>query len=296
MPKTIFSINGRLVPEAQAVVPVTDRGFLYGDGLFETLHAYGPRLFRMNMHLDRLLHGVDVLAIAGVPPRRTLARWLQDAVAAASFRESNVRLTLTRGSGPRGPSIRGPFKPSVVIMVSLNHRRPARDYTKGVSAIIATMRRQEASVVANLKTTCYIEQIFARREADAAGVDEALLLNNAGLLCEGSASNITLVKDGTLFAPDPKLAGALPGTAQLVVLELAGNLGIPVYRVSLSPFDLRDCDEAFLSATLREITPLVRVGENKIGGGKPGPVTRKLMAAYRKLVEKECRFKFKALR
>jgi len=295
MASTHFSINGQLVPEAEAVVPVTDRGFLYGDGLFETLHAYGPCLFRMGMHLDRLLHGVDVLAIAGAPSRRALARWLQDAVDAANFPEANVRLTLTRGCGPRGPSIRGTFRPNLVIMVSEYLRRATFDYTKGVSAMIAITRRQEASVVANLKTTCYIEQIFARREADAAGVDEALLLNNAGLLCEGAASNITLVKDGTLFAPDPKLVGALPGTAQLVVLERAGQLGIPVCRVNLSPFDLRDCDEAFLTATLREITPLVRVSENKIGDGKPGPVTRKLMAAYRKLVEKECRFKFKTL-
>lgn len=288
MSETLFSINGRIVPEAEAVVPVSDRGFLYGDGLFETLHAYGPHLFRIGDHLQRMQRGFKTLEFEHAPTSANLQRWMQAAVDRASFPEANVRLTVTRGSGARGPSVRGPFKPFAAIMVSKYHRRPKRDYTQGVTAIAASFRRQESSVIATLKTTAYIEQIFARREADAAGVDEAILLNNSGLVCEGSASNITLVKDGRVVAPDPKLVGALPGTAQILALDLAEMLGLNVCRAGLGPWDLKECDEAFLSGSMRELTPLVKIGETVIGSGKPGPITKKLIVAYRKQVEKEC--------
>jgi branched-chain amino acid aminotransferase len=288
MDETLFSLNGRIVPEAQAVVPVTDRGFLYGDGLFETIHAYGRTPFRLREHLARMATGFRAMAFKPAPSAARLTRWIVAAIHKADFPEANIRLTVTRGSGPRGPSIKGPYRPTIVVTVSRFHRRPEKHYTKGVSAIIAGFRRQESSIIANLKTTAYIEQIFARREADDTGADEALLLNNAGLLCEGSSSNISLVKDGTLCVPDPKLAGALPGTAQLVAIELAEKLRIPVCRTALGPWDLRECDEAFLSGSLRELTPLAQVDGRPVGNGRPGPITRKVIAAYRMLVQREC--------
>lgn len=287
-PDTIFSIDGCVVREEEAVVPVTDRGFLYGDGVFETLHAYGKHLFRLSQHQDRMFHGFDALDFQQRPSRQKLKKWLNEAVVAGGFPEANVRITVTRGSGPRGPSIRGRYSPLVVIMVTRYRRRPETDYTRGVNAIMASFRRQESSIIANLKTTAYIEQIFARREADLAGADEALLLNNAGLLCEASASNISLVRDGTVIAPHPKIVGALPGTVQLVAFELARELGIPVQFVGLGPWDLQACDEALLTGSLRELTPLVRVDGQPVGSGRPGPVTLALIEAYRKKVEREC--------
>ncbi len=288
VPETIYSLNGSIVPETEAVVPVTDRGFLYGDGVFETLHAYGAHIFRLREHLERMERGFEAMAFARPPGRKQLAQWAKEAVREGGYPESNVRVTVTRGSGPRGPSIRGSFRPLVVIMVSRFQRRPARDYTEGVNAILASFRRQESSVVATLKTTAYVEQIYARREADAAHADEALMLNNAGLLCEGSASNITLVREGRLVAPHPRIVGALPGTMQLIAFELAARLKIPVQYVGLGPWDLRACEEAFLSGSLREITPLVKVGDQPVGSGRPGPITLKLIQAYRALVEREC--------
>ncbi|MGD0091648.1 MAG: aminotransferase class IV, partial [Planctomycetota bacterium] len=140
----------------------------------------------------------------------------------------------------------------------------------------------------------YLEQILARREADAAGADEALLLNNAGLLCEGSSSNLSLLRGGVLEIPDPERSGALPGIAQLTAIEAAHSLGLPVIRTLLSPWELYRADEAFLSGSMRELVPLVRVGERLIGTGKPGPITLRLVAAYRRMVERECPpFKFR---
>lgn len=288
MSDTLFSINGTVVPEAQAVVPVTDRGFLYGDGLFETLHAYGRTVFRLGEHLERMRTGFTVMGFDPAPAGKMLAKWVGEAVLAARFPEANVRLTVTRGGGARGPSVKGKLTPFVAVMVTRFKRRPASHYTRGVDAVLASFRRQESSVIANLKTMAYMEQIFARREADAAGADEALLLNNAGLLCEGSASNVTLVRDGALLVPDPKLVGALPGTVQKIAAELAAEMKIPVRGVGLGPWSLRECDEAFLTGSMREITPLVKVDGCAIGNGKPGPVTKRLIEAYRKLVQREC--------
>lgn len=290
---TIFSLNGKIVPESSAVVPVSDRGFLYGDGVFETLHAYGRKVFRLRDHLVRLDAGMAQLHFDPRPKRADLEQWIATAIDHADFSEANVRLTVTRGTGPRGPSIRGNYTPTVVITVTRFDRPPASRFTSGVRAIFATFRRQEAAATARLKTLNYIEQILAKREADLAGADEALLLNNAGLLCEGSASNIALIREGVLALPDPERAGALPGIAQQTAIEAAKNLGIPVQLTSLSPWDPGRSDEAFLSGSMREITPLVQVGDTTIASGKPGPLTLKLIAEYRRIVERECKpFKF----
>lgn len=287
-PDTLYSINGTIVPESGALVPVTDRGFLYGDGLFETLHAYGATLFREHSHLERLATGARSLHFDPLPDTSTLSAWMHAAVDAAAFSEANVRLTVTRGSGPRGPSIKGPFTPFVLITVT-RHNRPSDEILlKGVTAVVASFRRQESAATASLKTLNYIEQILAKREADLAGASEALLLNNAGLLCEGSASNISIVRDGKLVIPDPKLSGALPGIAQLTAIEAAGNLGIETVYACLSPWDPGTAEEAFLTGSMREISPLIKVGDNAAGGGKAGPVTTKIIQEFRRIVEREC--------
>ena len=289
----LFSINGKLVAPEHAVIPVTDRGFLYGDGLFETIHAYGKTLFRMQEHLTRAKNAARQLFLEPMPSASVLGRWLKEAVEAAAFSEAHVRLTITRGDGPRGPSIQGQFTPLTVISVARFQRPPDTRIKDGVMAIVASFRRQESAITARLKTLNYIEQILAKREADLAGADEALLLNNAGMLCEGSASNISLIRQGILTIPDPERAGALPGIAQLTAMRAASRLKIPVTMASLSPWDPENSEEAFLTGSMREITPLVRLGKKPIGSGKPGPLTLRLIGEYRRIVERECKpFKF----
>jgi len=287
-PGTLFSVNGEIVSESEAVIPVTDRGFLYGDGLFETIHAYGSKLFRLDAHLERLLRGARALHFEPEPDFPRLREWLLDAVAAAAFPEGNVRLTCTRGCGLRGPSIHGPIIPNVIITVTRHLRPPAAWLSEGVDAIIASFRRQESAITATLKSLNYVEQILARREADLAGANEALLLNNAGLLCEGSATNISLIRDGKLVIPNPQLSGALPGIAQLTVIDAAHNLRIPVLYACLSPWDPHEAEEAFLTGSMREITPLVRIGGRPAGGGKRGPLTLRIIEEFRAIVEREC--------
>lgn len=290
MEEIIFHLNGQLVPAAAALIHASDRGLLYGDGLFETMHAYGSEIFRLEPHLERLTAGAAKLAFSPLPDLGALRRACRETATAgfkAGYEETNIRLTVTRGTGPRGPSTRGPFHPTILV-AGTPYRRPAdAEWKKGATAVWASFRRQEAGVLATLKTLNYLEQILARREADAAGADEALLLNNAGLLCEGSASNLTLVRDGELVAPDPRTVGALPGLAQEAIFEVARAEGFRVRFAALCASDLTNAAEAFLSGSMRELTPLVRVGEKEIGGGRPGPVSRRLYAAYLRAVEQE---------
>jgi branched-chain amino acid aminotransferase len=289
MSDTLFSINGNIVPESKAVVPVTDRGFLYGDGVFETLHAYGRKLFRVDEHLKRLHDGAKFLHFNPLPDRRRIARHLNEALTHAKFPEANVRVTVTRGTGPRGPSISGTYTQNVIITATRYDRPAAASIHAGAKAIVASFRRQESAATSRMKTLNYLEQILAKREADEAGADEALLLNNAGLLCEGSASNITLISEGTLRVPDSERSGALPGIAQITAMEAARNLKIPVVITALSPWDPARADEAFLSGSMRELTPLVRVDNTIIGNGKAGAMTLELLREYRRIVERDCK-------
>jgi branched-chain amino acid aminotransferase len=289
----LFSINGKISSPEEALISASDRGFLYGDGVFETFHAYGRVIFRLPEHLRRLQRGASQLFFKPAPDLKRLVGWLRAAVATANFPEASVRLTLSRGCGPRGPSLKGPFVHTIVIMVTRHERPPQKRFEKGVRAIIGTVRRQEAGALSNLKTLNYLEQVLARREAEEAGADEALLLNNAGLLCEGSASNISLIRNGGLLIPDPVRSGALPGTAQLAAVEAARRLKIPVLYTVLSPWDAFGADEAFLSGSMREISPLVQIGVRTIASGRPGPLTQRILAEYRRIVERECKpFKF----
>jgi branched-chain amino acid aminotransferase len=293
MENTLYSIDGKIVPESEALIPVTDRGFLYGDGLFETLHAYGQTIFRFDAHLKRLAHGASELHFNPPPDLKQLKRWTHELVAHAKFPEANVRLTVTRGSGPRGPSIKGPLAQRVILTITKFDRPPEVRFTQGVTAIVGSFRRQESAATAKLKTLNYIEQILAKREADEVGVDEAILLNNAGVVCEGSASNIALVRDGILRVPDPERVGALPGIAMLTAIEAAKSLKIPVSLTLLSPWDLHQSDEGFLSGSMRELTPLVQVNGRAVGTGKPGEITRKIIQRFRQIIEKETKpFKY----
>ena len=291
-PSTIYCIDGQILDESQALIPVTDRGLLYGDGLFETLHAYGTTVFELTQHLQRLQRGAAQLFLNSLPAETILREWLDKTIRAAGFSESNVRLTVTRGSGPRGPSIDSNTPARTIISVTRFDRTPeaARG---GVTAITASFRRQEAASTATLKTLNYIEQILARREADLAGVNEALLLNSCGLLCEGSASNLTLIRDNQLLVPDPVRSGALPGIAQLTALEAARRLKFQVIYTCLSPWDPVTSQEAFLTGSMREITPLIAIDQRAIGNGQPGPITRQIQAEFRNIVEAACQpFKF----
>ena len=274
-------LNGKLIPDGEVCISPSDRGLLLGDGLFETMRAYKGDIFRVGAHLKRLMAGAEILGI-GVPvDEEDLLRALSRTLGANGLAQSDasLRLTLTRGTGPRG-LIPSPDAQSTLLITAIDL---STDTPSQVIAIIANLRRNEHSPLANLKTLNYLDNVLARKEAIEIGADEALLLNTDGNLAEASAANLFAVFDGVLHTP-PLGDGALPGITRAVVLELAWGLGIPVMEVSLAPGQLFTAQEAFLTNSLIEIQPLAMVNGRRIGGGEAGEMTRCLQSAYRKSV------------
>lgn len=270
-------LNGELLPDGEACISPADRGLLLGDGLFETMRVYQGVIFRADAHLERFLAGAEFLGIRVPFGEGDLLRALSRTLEANGLaqRDASLRLTLTRGTGPRGLVPSPNAQPTLLVTAS-----PLRAITHPpATAIIASVRRNEHSPLANLKTLNFLDNVLARREAVEAGADEALLLNTSGNLAEASAANLFAVFDGVLHTP-PLGDGVLPGITRAVVLELARGLDIPVVEASLSPKQFFTTQEAFLTNSLIEIQPLAMVNGREIGDWEVGEMTRRLRGKY----------------
>lgn len=277
-------IGGALRNAAEATVSVADRGFTLGDGLFETLRVYDGVPFRLAAHLERLAAGARRI---GIPFPDGLPDAVWATLAANGLRDAAVRVTLTRGAGERGLAPPASPLPTLVV-VARPYQPEAGLYRNGISAVIASGRLNEHASTAGLKHLGYLPSVLALMEARAAGADDALLRNTAGHLAEATASNLFLVRSGVLHTP-PLASGPLPGITRAAVLEVAERLGIRIDTAPLPPEALDGAEEVFLTGSLREIVPVVQVGAKRVGDGRPGPLTRRLLTAYRELARTERR-------
>jgi branched-chain amino acid aminotransferase len=279
---TLVSLNGALVDEGVARIAPDDRGFTLGDGLFETMRVRHGRVFRLARHLDRLARSAQRLAIP-IPPG--IEASVNDIVRANGVVDGGVRLTLTRGSG--APGLRPPGRPRPTLLITAYPRPPAPDFAGfGVRAVVATGCLNERGAATGIKHTGYVESVLARLEAEAGGVEEAILLNTRGDLAEAAAANLFLVREGEMLTPD-LASGALPGITRAAVLEIAEAVGLPAREQRLPRPALDRAEEAFLTSSLRGVVPLLSVDGREIGGGAAGEVTRRVAAEYRALVERE---------
>jgi branched-chain amino acid aminotransferase group I len=280
----IIYLNGALVPREEARVSPLDRGFLYGYGLFETMRAYRGRVFRLDRHLARLMRSAQRLGLASELDPTGLEQAIYKTLKANKLAEARIRLTVSAGEGERG--LVPPTSGKLTIMVVVERLSPQVD-EDGVSAAIVSPRRNSQSPLSRIKSLNYLDSLIAHSEALARGADEAIMLNERGVVCECSTSNIFLVVAGKLITPSEE-SGILPGITREAILDLAQALGIEAaVEDEIPPSDLLRADEAFLTNSVREIVPIVMVDGKAIGPGKPGAVTRRLMAAYRELVGKE---------
>lgn len=277
-----LSWNGRIVAVAEAALSPFDHGVLYGDGLFETMRAYGGRVFRLEAHLERLATAAPVVRLSLPWSPTELGAAVNRLLEASRLEDAYLRLTVLRGVGPPGPDPRECREPNYFIVAHPLHPYPERCYADGAAAIVATTRQNEGSPLSRVKSTSFLNHVLAVLEAKEAGADEALLLNNAGHVAEGATSNLWLVRGGTLVTP-PLACGCLPGITRAIVLERAPTLGLAVEERPFFLPELLAADEAFLTNSLMELMPLVRVGNRPIGSGRPGPVTACLAADYRAL-------------
>ena len=283
-------LNGSLLPHSQAHISVSDHGFLYGYGLFETMRAYHGKIFLLERHLNRLLSAAQVLGLGSRLNAAELGKACLDILAANGLKNARLRLTVTRGEVNSFPGPGVSNNPTIVVTANAYSPPPPESYNKGFRAGIASFPTYSQSSLLGLKSTNYLFNIKTKLETEAAGLDESLLLNEHGLVTEGSISNVFLVTPASGLVTPAVASGLLPGITRQVAMELADSSGINAVESEVKLADLKQFKEAFLTNSLMEIMPLVEVRDNtgkviSIGLGSPGPVTRKLIAAYREMVE-----------
>ena len=276
----IASINGVLHAPDDAKVSVYDRGFLYGDSVFETIRTYGGEPFALGEHLARLDASAGKIGINPPIAPADLALEVRRAVRAARNDESYVRVTITRGTGPLGLDPALARDPLRVILVEPFTPLPGALYRDGVRAITTRLDRP-ADSVPGAKITNYLASLLAVQSAKAQGAHEALLLDAHGQVIEGATSNVFVVHDGALVTP-PEDAGILVGITRAQVLDIAGELGITVRLATFHP--AITAQEAFLTSSLRELLPLVQIDAHPLGDARPGPITRAIHSAFRRRV------------
>ncbi len=275
-------IDGVLVPAERAVVSVFDRGFLYGDSVFESLRTYGGKPFDLAEHLGRLERSAERVFIPLPVGLSVLDREVRQAIEAHSSPERYVRLTLTRGMGRSlglDPELADtPLR--VITITDLTLPSPAL-YEQGIHAISYRIERaSDAAAVAAAKIGSYLLAVLAMRAARAAGAQEALLEAHNGDVLEGTTSNVFAIFRGKLCTP-PESAAILPGITRAHVLTLAQSAGVPVELRALPKAELAFADEIFVCSSIRELVPVVNLDGQTLGAGVPGPVTRELLRAYR---------------
>jgi len=286
MGEEICWLNGELLPVAEARISPLDRGLLYGDGLFETMRAYGGVIFRLDQHLNRLCEGAWALRF----PFGLDANYLADACAYVlwtnELQDAYVRVTVTRGEGGLPSELDLTERPTGLVTAREFSGYPPDLVARGMTAYVASVERNPTSPLSRVKSLNYLDNILARAEASDAGADEALLLDAAGHVVEGSAGNIFAVLDGTVTTP-PVSAGVLDGITRGCVLELCEHLDLPVAEALFDVAALLSADEAFLTNSLMEVMPLVAVDGRAIAAGVPGAVTTRLQTGYRDLISRE---------
>jgi branched-chain amino acid aminotransferase len=279
----LVSIDGAHVAPDAAHVSVYDRGFLYGDSVFETIRTYGGQPFALADHMARLARSAARVGIDMPLSPADFAMEIRLAVRAAQNPESYARAMLTRGSGPVGLDPNLAQKPLRVILVEPLVPLPAATYRDGIGVITIRTAREGDAARGSAKIGNYLGSLLALREAHAKGAAEALLLDADGHVVEGTTSNVFAVRKGVVATP-PDDAGLLLGITRAHLIELCAELGMTVDRSPLSPADLAGAAEVFVCSSIREIVPVVRVDGRVVGGGSPGPVTQRLHAAFRRHV------------
>jgi branched-chain amino acid aminotransferase len=277
----LIYVDGKLVPKEEAKVSVFDHGLLYGDGVFEGIRVYDGNIFKLEEHIKRLFESSKTLWLEIPMSLEELERATVETVAANGMRDAYIRLVVTRGVGDLGIDPEKCKVPTVFIIVSTISLYPQKFYEEGIPLITASTRRIPMECLdPRIKSCNYLNNILAKIEAKRAGVPEAIMLNHYGRVAECTADNIFIVTDGRLRTPR-LTEGALPGVTRGTVLELAKEAGIVTSETTLGLHDLYNASECFLTGTGAEIVPVVTIDGRKIGNGKPGPTTRRLLDAFK---------------
>lgn len=276
-------IDGQFYPESEAKISVFDHGLLYGDGIFEGIRFYNGRVFRLDEHLDRLWDSARSICLEIPMSKAAMAEAVLETIRKNGLRDGYIRQLVTRGVGNLGLNPAQCKRPSVIIIVALIALYPEEVYRNGLTVVTCATRRMGAAALnPAVKSLNYLNNVMARIEANLAGADEALMLNDAGNVAECTADNVFVIKKGHVFTP-PITAGALRGITRSVVMDAAVELGFPIKEADITRHDVFTADECFLTGTAAEVIPVIKADGRVIGTGKPGPMTARIIARFREL-------------
>ena len=277
-------VDGQFYDKDGAKISVYDHGLLYGDGVFEGIRVYRGKIFECEAHLRRLFDSARAIRLTLPLSAEQLKAAMQETVLINKFSDCYIRLVATRGVGYLGLNPNRCPKPSIFIIADSIELYPPEMYEKGMSIITSSVvRTHPNSLSPRIKSLNYLNNILAKVEAADAGVPEAVLLNQDGNVAECTGDNIFIVREGQVQTPTTS-DGILEGITRQTILKLCEALSIPCREKTLQRHDLYIADECFLTGTAAEVVPVTRIDGRSIGSGAPGPVTRKLMEAFHKLV------------
>ena len=281
----VVYIDGKYYPKSEAKISVFDHGLLYGDGVFEGIREYNGIVFKLKEHIDRLYRSAHVLTLKIPLTKEEMVQTVIETLRKNKLKDSYIRLVVTRGLGDLGLDPRKCPKPSVIIITDsiVLHATGAKE--NGITTMFSWVRRNPVDATSHeIKSLNYLNSVLAKIEANANGADEAICLESNGYIAEGVGENIFIVKNNELLTP-PTSTGALAGITAEVVTQIATKLGIKLTVTNLTPFMIFTSNEAFFTGTAMEMVPIREVNKRQIGTGKPGPITKKLMAEFQKVIE-----------
>jgi branched-chain amino acid aminotransferase len=280
------NVNGRITPEQDAVISVFDHGFLYGEGIYETMRTYNRRPFLFDRHVRRLRRSARMIDLPLPFSDEELAAQIRDTQACARIDgEAYIRVLVTRGIGALTYDPRATPDPSIVLIVKPQIDPEPEAYERGVRVVIVdVVRNHPASVNPMIKSNNLMNSALAMQEALRSNAFEGIMRNYRGELTECTTANVFIVKNDVALTP-PLEAGLLPGITREFLFDVGKEVGVEVREQGLREADLFGADEAFLTSTTRELVPIVTVNDRTIGSGKPGPITWKLLTGFRRFAE-----------
>lgn len=280
-------LDGKFVPSDEAKVSVFDHGLLYGDGVFEGIRLYGGNVFRLEEHLERLEHSAKAIMLQLPLSREELSWATCETCRQNDLTDAYIRLVVTRGVGDLGLAPWLCPKPSLFIIASKISLYPQEYYDNGLAIVtVPTRRISPAALPPTVKSLNYLNNILGKIEAKQFGALEAIMLNDQGYVAECTADNIFIVQKGEILTPAAS-QGALKGITRGTIIDIAKDLGIPLRETDLTRYDVWCSDECFLTGSGAEVIPVVKLDGRSIGSGKPGPITQRVLADFRRRVRVE---------
>lgn len=277
-------IDGKYYPKSEAKISVYDHGFLYGDGVFEGIREYNGVVFKLKEHIDRLYRSALAIMLTIPLSKEEMTKAVVETLRKNKMKNSYIRLVVSRGVGDLGLDPRKCSIPSIIIITDTINIKAGNAHEDGITTMFSWVRRNPVDATTHeIKSLNYLNSVLAKIEANACGVDEAICLEQSGCIAEGVGENVFIVRNGEILTP-PTSTGALAGITSEAIVAIAEKLGLKLTVTNLTPFMMFTADEAFFTGTAMEMVPIREVNKRPIGSGKPGPVTKKLMAEFHKFI------------